>query len=220
MTEEKMAAFGGADTYLFDSLPQAKMEELRPEMPSDMFAEVREISNLFLEASGLTEVMAGRSEQGVRSRQHASELKKSGSGRIKKAALAIEAPIVRIGDIGLKLKMAHDDKMLRAGPDEKDQVHKFHAADVKDVRMRIDGHSHSPLFGEESRELAVMLRKVGAIDNEDLIRMLNPPSRDALLHSLHKREKKQKQMIQKLQQQDPQAAEKLLMGGGGHKGKK
>src|SRR6266852_7943195 len=67
LSEEKMAAFGGADTYVFDPLPNAKVEELRPEMPPDMFAEFREITNMFLEASGLTEVMSGRSEQGVRS---------------------------------------------------------------------------------------------------------------------------------------------------------
>jgi hypothetical protein len=101
--------------------------------------------------------MAGRSEQGVRSRQHAADLKKSGSGRIKKAALAIESPIVRIGELALKLKMAHDEKTLRAGPDDQDKIHKFFSADVREPRMRIDGHSHSPLFGEESRDLAIAM---------------------------------------------------------------
>ena len=222
LAEEKLAAFGGPDTYLFDMLPQAKVEELAPDMPADMFAEIREISNLFLEASGLTEVMAGRSEQGVRSRQHASELKKSGAGRIKKAALAIESPLVGIGEIGLKLKMAHDDKKLRAHDEEKDKYQEFYACDVKDVRMRIDGHSHSPLFGEESRELAVILRRSQAIDNEDFIRMLDPPSRDALLHSLHKRERNQKKMIERLRQSDPEAAAKLIeaSAAGGQKGRK
>jgi hypothetical protein len=213
LNEEKIQAFGAAGTYLFDQLPQAKMETFAPEMPADLFAEVKEISNLFLEASGLTEVMAGRSEQGVRSRQHASELKKSGSGRIKKAALAIEGPIVRLGDKALKLKMAHDPKELKAGPDENDQVHKFLACDVKDVRMRVDGHSHSPLFGEEAETMAVLLKKSQAIDNEDFIRMLNPPSRDNLLHHLAKRERKQKQMMQQLQQKDPAAFDKMLAGG-------
>lgn len=196
LSEEKMAAFGGADTYLFDQLPNAKVEELRPEMPPDIFAEFREITTMFLEASGLTEVMSGRSEQGVRSRQHAQDLKKSGSGRIKKAALAIEAPIVKLGDIGLKLKMAHDDKELTALPDEKGAPNKFFSCDVPSVKMRVDGHSHSPLFGDESRELAFMFRKTGAIDNADLIRMTNPPARDTLLHNLRRRERKQQQMAQ------------------------
>lgn len=223
LNEEKMAAFGGADTFLFDQLPQAKMEKFAPDMPPDLFAEVKEVSNLFLEASGLKDVVdaqAGSGGQYVRSAQHAQAMKKTGSGRIKKAALAIESPIVRIGDIGLKLKMAHDDKELRAGPDDQDKVHKFHAADVKGVRMRIDGHSHSPLFGDESRDLAIAMKRVGAIDNEDFIRMLDPPSRDSLIHSLHKRERRQKQMMQRLQQTDPEAAAKAMAGGGGGHAKK
>src|SRR5712691_4026431 len=208
LSEEKMAAFGGADTYLFDQLPNAKVEELRPEMPPDLFAEFREITQMFLEASGLTEVMSGRSEQGVRSHQHAQQLNKSGSGRIKKAALAIESPIVKLGDVGLKLKMAHDDKELSGPEDEKGKTHKFFACDVKDVKMRVDGHSHSPLFGDESRELAFMYRKVGAIDNEDLIRMTNPPARDTLLHNLHRRERQKAKMMQ----QHPELAQQQHAG--------
>jgi hypothetical protein len=206
LSEEKMAAFGGADTYIFDSLPNAKVEELRPEMPADIFAEAREITTYFLEASGLTEVMAGRSEQGVRSRQHAQDLKKSGSGRIKKAALAIESPIVKLGDVGLKLKMAHDDRKLKTEPDEQGKEHEFFACDVKDVKMRVDGHSHSPLFGDESRELAFQFRRAGAIDNADLIRMTNPPARDTLLHNLRRRERKQQKMMQQHPELAAQAA--------------
>ena len=215
LSEEKMAAFGGADSYIFEQLPNAKVEELAPNMPPDIFAEFREITQMFLEASGLTDVMAGRSEQGVRSRQHASELKKTGSGRIKKAALALESALVKCGEVGLKLKMAHDDKPLRWGPDEKGESHPFLACDVTDVTMSIDGHSHSPLFGDESRELAFAFRKVDAIDNEQLIRMTNPPGRDSLLHSLQKRERQKKQLAERLRAENPEAAQKLIAGGGG-----
>lgn len=194
LSEEKMAMFGGADTYLFDQLPNAKVEELKPDMPSDIFTEFREITSMFLEASGLTEVMAGRSEQGVRSKQHAADLKKSGSGRIKKAALTLESPIVKLGDIGLKLKQANDDDLLRTEPDDKGEKHEFLASDVRKVKMRVDGHSHSPLFGDESRELAVVYRKIGTIDDADFIRMTNPPARDTLLHNLRRRQKRMAQM--------------------------
>jgi hypothetical protein len=194
LNEEKMAAFGAAGTYLFDSLPQAKMEEFKPDMPPDIFAEYNQIKDMFREASGLTDVVSGRSERGVRSHQHAADLKKSGSGRIKKAALTLDAPLVKIGDIGLKLKMAHDNNKLKTAPDDNDKVHEFLPCEVGDVKMRVDGHSYSPLFGDESRELAVAFRKFGSIDDEDFIRMSNPPSRDSLLHSLRKRKQQQKKM--------------------------
>jgi hypothetical protein len=213
LNEAKMAAFGGAGTYLFDQLPQAKVEELKPDMPPDIFTEYRQFEQMFLEASGLTDVIAGRSEKGVRSHQHSNDLKKSGSGRIKKAALAIEEPLVKIGDVALKLKMAHDNDKIRTAPDENDKSVDFLPCDVGDVKMRVDGHSHSPLFGDESRELAVIYRKFGTIDDEDFIRMTNPPSRDTLLHSLRKRQRAKKKMLA----QNPQAASKMLAGGGGKK---
>lgn len=213
ISEEKISQFGGAGTRMFDQLPQAKYQEFAPDMPPDVFAEYKEIKLEFLEASGLTEVMSGRSEQGVRSRQHASELKKSGSGRIKKAAMAIESPLVKIGDIGLKLKMAHDNSKLRTAPDEQEKTHDFLPCEVGDVKIRVDGHSHSPLFGDESREMALTLRKFGAIDDEDLIRMSNPPSRDMLLHRLRQRRRAAKKMAR----EHPEIAAAQAAKGKGHK---
>jgi hypothetical protein len=196
LNEEKMAAFGAAGTFLFDILPQAKMEEFKPDMPPDIFAEYKEIKDMFREVSGLTDVVSGRSERGVRSHQHAADLKKSGSGRIKKAALTLDAPLVKIGDVGLKLKMAHDNDMIKTAPDDDGKIHDFLPCEVGDVKMRVDGHSYSPLFSDESRELSVIFRKFGSIDDEDFIRMNNPPTRDALLHSLRKRKRQQKKMAQ------------------------
>jgi hypothetical protein len=185
LTDEKMDAFGGADTYLFDQMPQAKVEELRPEMPPDMFADFKEINGLFLEASGLTEVLQGRGDTGVRSRQHAQELKKTGGGRIKRAALKLEPSLVRIGDLGLKLKMKNDGNEIIPEPDDKGKSEPFVPAQIaSEIHMRIEGHSHSPLFGDESKETAVLLKKADAIDAEMFVRMLNPPNRDAIIHSL------------------------------------
>jgi hypothetical protein len=211
LTEEKMQAFGGAGTYLFDQLPTAKVQEMKPDMPADIFHEYEKFEQMFLEASGLTEVISGRSEKGVRSHQQADGLKKSGSGRIKKAALCIEDPLNKIGDVALKLKMAHDSDKLKTPPDENDKTHEFLPCDVGPVKMRVDGHSHSPLFGDEARELAVIYRKFGTIDDEDFIRMTNPPSRDTLLHSLRKRRRSQKKMMQA----HPEVAAKMMAGGHG-----
>lgn|SRR5262245_16037831 len=216
LTEEKIQSFGGAGSYMFDQLPQFKVEEFAPDMPPDIFAEFKQIEAMFHEASGITEVMAGRSEQGVRSHQQASTLRKTGSGRVKKAALRIETPLVKIGDIALKLKQLHDNRELTTAPDDQGKSHDFLACDVKDVKLRVDGHSHSPLFGDESRELALTYRKFGTIDDEDFIRMTNPPQRDTLLHSLRKRKRKreaQQAQLAQMAQQNPELAAKLAAGG-------
>jgi hypothetical protein len=215
LTEEKAAAFGGAGTWVQDQLPQAQVKEMQPEMPADVFHEYDKFKAMFLEASGLTDVTSGKSEKGVRSHQHAADLKKSGSGRIKKAALKIEKPLNKIGDVALKLKMVHDDDTLRTAPDDNDKSTAFLPCEVGSVKMRVDGHSHSPLFGDEARELAMVFRKFGTIDDADFIRMTNPPSRDTLLHSLRQRKRQQKKMLA----QHPEAAAKMLAGGQ-HGGKK
>jgi hypothetical protein len=214
--EDKLAALGGAGTWIMEQLPQAQVKELKPDMPADVFHEYDKFKAMFLEASGLTDVTSGKSEKGVRSHQHAADLKKSGSGRIKKAALRIEKPLNKIGDVALKLKMVHDDDKLRTAPDDDGKSTTFLPCDVGSVKMRVDGHSHSPLFGDEARELAMVFRKFQTVDDEDFIRMTNPPSRDTLLHSLRKRKRQQKKMLA----QHPEAAAKMLAGGGQHSGKK
>jgi hypothetical protein len=210
LTDEKMEAFGGADSYLFDQMPQAKVEELHPKMPPDLFADFQQINNLFGEASGLTEVLSGRGEQGVRSRQHAQELRKTGGGRIKRTALKLEKSLVRIGDLGLKLKMKNDDQPIIPEPDEKGKAEPFLPVQIaSDIHMRIEGHSHSPLFGDEAKETAALLKKAGAINNEMLIRMLNPPNRDNLIHSLRQEQRQKAKMMQ----QHPELLAQQLAGG-------
>jgi hypothetical protein len=210
LTDEKMEAFGGADTYLFDQMPQAKVEELHPQMPPDLFADFNQINNLFLEASGLTEVLSGRGEQGVRSRQHAQELRKTGGGRIKRTALKLEQSLVRIGDVGLKLKMKNDDTPIIPEPDEKGKAEPFLPIQIAtDIHMRIEGHSHSPLFGDESKEIAMLMKKAGAINNELFVRMLNPPNRDNIIHA-QRLEQRQKARMMK---EHPELMQQALAGG-------
>jgi hypothetical protein len=196
LPDEKAEAFGGADTWVMDPMPGAKVDMMRPEMPPDIFAETKEIDRMFLEQSGLTEVISGKGESGVRSRQHAKELRTTGSGRIKRAALCLEPSLVRVGDIGLKLKMRNDDEEIIPEPDEKGNAHPFYAAGVSgSVKIRISGHAHSPLFRDDSHEDANLLIKAKSIDEEMYARMLNPPNLNSVIHALRKRKKQQAAMI-------------------------
>ena len=192
LTDEKAEAFGGADTWVMDQLPQAQVKELYPEMPPDIFADYNSIGQLFVEASGLTEVLQGKGTEGVRSRGHAKELKTTGAGRIKKTATRLEAPLVRMGDLALRLNMRNNDNEIQ--PDPKDDGKPgdpfYYHNLVGEYSLRIAGHSHSPLFADESKDLAAALYKAQAIDQEGLLRMLNPPNRDNLIHALRARQKK------------------------------
>jgi hypothetical protein len=204
LSDEKAEAFGGADTWVMDQLPQAQVKELYPEMPPDIFADYNSIGMLFIEASGLTEVLQGKGAENVRSRGHAKDLKTTGAGRIKKTATRLEAPLVRMGDLALRINMRNNDQPIT--PDPKEDGHPgdpfYYHNLVGNYSLRIAGHSHSPLFADDSKELAAALFKAQAISQEDLLRMLSPPNKDNLIHSLRARQKKQAAA----------AAEKLKMG--------
>lgn len=171
--------------YYADDNPGSKMEELRPPMPEDVFREFNEIGGLMMEASGLTETVSGKSSGGARGGQQQKQMQITGGGSIRKTAIGLESPLVRMGDIGLRLKMKNDDSPIKL-----DDGSEFVAAQVpEDFLMRVDGHSHSPLFTLENRELAAMLFKAQAIDREWLIRFTNPTQKNNLLHALKAREK-------------------------------
>ena len=192
LSDEKMEAFGGADSWVMDQLPQASIKELAPDMPPDIFSDYMSIGALFIEASGLTEVLQGKGTAGVRSKDHAKQLSTTGSGRIKKAAMRLESPLVRLGDLAFKLEMRNNDNAILPDPkdDGKDGDPFYYANMDGEYALRVAGHSHSPLFVDDTKELSAFLFKSQAIDAEGLLRLLNPPDRDNLIHGLRARQKK------------------------------
>jgi hypothetical protein len=201
LNDEKAGAFGGPGTWVLDQLPNAKVEPMRPEMPQDLFTEFNEIGRIFLEASGLTETVTGKGEAGVRGGGHAKQLAATGSSRIRKIAVNMEQPLVKVGDLGIKLVQRNSTDTLTVKSGEKFKPSLFAS---EHWNMRISGHSHSPLFANESRELAVLLLKAKAIDREMFIRMLNPPGADAMLTEVRKIIQADAQAMQaKMQQQGP-----------------
>jgi hypothetical protein len=179
--------------------------------------ELREIGTFFLEASGLTEVISGRGDQGVRSRGHAQQLQQTGSGRIKRTAQLLETPLVRLGDLGVKLKMLNDPNMIVPEP-----VEDPHGREVSEpflayqlstpYKIRITGHGYSPLFVHEARELAALLKRSGAIDNEMFTRMLQPPNLDAIIHAQKAAQRKERQLLMSL---PPEQRLQVITGGKG-----
>ena len=210
LSDAKMDAFGGADTWVLDQLPQASIKELAPQMPPDIFADYVSIGNLFVEASGLTEVLQGKGTAGVRSKDHAKQLSSTGSGRIKKAAIRLESPLVRLGDLGFKLNMRNNNNEIKPDPKEdgKDGDPFYYANMIGDYSLRIAGHSHSPLVSDDPKETAGALMKTQCIDQEGFVRLLNPPGRDNIIHALRSRQKKAAQaaaMRQKMGLPEPGA---------------
>jgi hypothetical protein len=105
--------------------------------------------------------------------------------------LRLEGSLVRFGDLTLKLKMRNDDEPMTPDPKEDGKEgDPFYFANMDgEYALRVAGHSHSPLFADDSKELAAFLFKSQSIDQEGLLRLLNPPDRDNLIHRLREKKK-------------------------------
>jgi hypothetical protein len=180
--DEKEFALNRAGGLLSTDMPNAKVEKLAPQMPPDLFREIEQIDAMFAEASGISSVLSGRGEAGVRSAGHASQLARLGSSRAKKRALIVEDSLAKIATLYLKLMQAYDKthyKDVNGTPFIAEQF-------TKDYMVKVDAHSNSPIFMEDLRSLAFNLFKAKAIDRESLIDMLDPPMKQLLKEKLKK----------------------------------
>lgn len=193
--DEKNFALNRAGGLLATDMPNAKAERLAPEMPSSLFEVIHEVDAMFSEASGISSVLQGKGESGVRSSGHASQLARLGSSRAKKRALIVEDSLEKVATLYLKLMQAYDKTHFT---DE--DGHPFIAEQfTKDYVVKVDAHSNSPIFTEDLRQLAFNLFKAKAIDTESLLDLLEPPMKQLLKDKLKKREQQQASQPQQLE---------------------
>jgi hypothetical protein len=198
--DEKNFALNRAGGLLATDMPNAKVEKLAPTMPPDLFKEIGEIDLMFEEASGIVSVLQGRGEAGVRSSGHASQLARLGSSRAKKRALVIEDSLEKLATLYLKCMQAYDKTHLTDTEGRKFIPEQF----TKDYVVKVDAHSNSPIFMEDSRKLAFELYQAQVIDKESLLDLIEPPMKQLLKERLKKMEEKQAQAQQQEQAQKQQ----------------
>jgi hypothetical protein len=199
--DEKNFALNRAGGLLASDMPNAKAERLAPDMPSSLFEVIHEVDAMFSEASGISSVLQGKGESGVRSSGHASQLARLGSSRAKKRALIVEDSLEKVATLYLKLMQAYDKTHFK---DE--EGHQFIPEQfTKDYVVKVDAHSNSPIFTEDLRQLAFNLFKAKAIDTESLLDLLEPPMKQLLKDKL---KKKEQAAANQPQQQEPPKREK------------
>jgi hypothetical protein len=183
LTEEKMRAFDQPGSFIAGQDPSTKRETFIPQIPQDVYADVRQIDQEFDETSGLTNVTQGRGESGVRSAGHAGKLLTVGSARPKKRALLIEDALEKSATLFGKCAYVDDTAELTD-----DHGKDFIIAQMSPhFTITVDAHSNSPVFMENERENAVMLLKAKAIDREEFIEMIAPGKAQRLIRKLHEK---------------------------------
>jgi len=182
--DEKNFALNRAGGLLSSDMPNARADRLAPDMPASLFEVIHEVDNMFSEASGISSVLQGKGESGVRSSGHASQLARLGSSRAKKRALIIEDSLEKVATLYLKLMQVYDKTHFKD-----DEGHEFISAQfTRDYIVKVDAHSNSPIFTEDLRQLAFNLFKAKAIDTESLLDLLEPPMKQLLKDKLKKKE--------------------------------
>ena len=200
--DEKYFALNRAGGLLSSDMPNARADRLAPDMPSSLFEVIHEVDNMFSEASGISSVLQGKGESGVRSSGHASQLARLGSSRAKKRALIVEDSLEKVATLYLKLMQVYDKTHFKD-----DEGHQFIADQfTRDYVVKVDAHSNSPIFTEDLRQLAFNLFKAKAIDTESLLDLLEPPMKQLLKDKLKKKE--MAAASQPPQQQEPPKREK------------
>jgi len=178
--DEKNFALNRAGGLLASDMPNAKVDRLAPNIPNDLFEVIREIDAMFSEVSGISNVLSGRGESGVRSQGHASQLARLGSSRAKKRALIVEDALEKVATMYLKLMQAYDDTHYVDSEGKPFIADQF----THDFVVKVDAHSNSPIFTEDLKNLAFNLFKAGAIDKESLLDLLEPPMKQLLKDKL------------------------------------
>jgi hypothetical protein len=189
--DEKNFALNRAGGLLSSDLPNAKVERVAPTMPQQLFEVIHEVDAMFAEASGISSVLSGRGEQGVRSAGHASQLARLGSSRAKKRAIIVEDALDKVATLYFKMMRVYDGTHFK----DVDGVPFIAAQFTEDFVVKVDAHSNSPIFTEDLRQLAFNLFKAQAIDREGLIDLLEPPMKQLLKEKLKANEQKQAEMM-------------------------
>ncbi len=153
-----------------------KLEPYIPQMPQDVWHELQQYDEWFMDMSGIRDIMMGKGEQGVRGGGHANILARMASSRVKKKAMIIEDALEKIASLVLKLKMKYDGRHLRLDDGTMFVMNQF----TDDHIVKVDGHSSSPLFQDQYTEINLALAKGGIIDGPTLIDALQLPNGDEL----------------------------------------
>ena len=188
ITEETYFKIINEGGFLNDPNPNATAKKLVEPPPEHYLEELQFLFQLFDEAAGFTPVMSGQGEPGVRAGVHAQTLVRTSTPRLIDQAARVERQLAESGYLALRLMQAMDAHIYTTGASKID----FTLHDLPgDFQVTVDSHSASPAFAEDNRQIAIALARAGAVDAEDLIRMLHPPGSELLLARLRQRQKKQ-----------------------------
>lgn len=209
ISEMERNALNSPGGWFTDSQPGSKIENLAPTIPPELFNYVGKLDDMFDEVAGFKPTLSGEGSAGVRSAAHADTLVRQSSPHLRDRALRIERNYAELGDLCFKMMQAKDARQYKA----KDGSEFILSQIPEDAKVEVDSHTSSPAFSEDTKQLALALRKLGAIDDADTIRLTHPQDEDALIEKAEAKAKSESELQQKAISADPSLLSKLFGGG-------
>lgn len=232
MQVDKLIGFSGYDgltdeTYddsreagYFNGPPGSSITDLTPKFPEQALPLIKQLIELINMVGGTPNIMQGQGEEGVRAGVHANTLLKTASPRMRQSSLMVERQCAAAADLRLSLMEAKDPRNYWTKADGLQEVEKtqFKLSDIpEDRRVSVDSHSSSPIFADDHQQMVGFGLKGGFITKHGAIDLLPLPQKELLHAELREQEKAQQQQMQKLQQENPEAYEKIITRrAGGH----
>jgi hypothetical protein len=179
-----LRALGG--TFTMPPAPQASIQRLAPETPPDAAGMSRLIDEWFDRAGGLPSGSGGPQEANVRSAGQMTAGAVLSSPRTNRRAMRVEDTLEEVATDMLRLHRRVSKAPLRIplaqpDPETAESSRKFLLAQLPgDFVVRVAAHSASPIFSQQSRQLAFALHQRQAIDLETLVELTDPPLADIL----------------------------------------
>jgi hypothetical protein len=174
-------------TFTMSNIPNADIRRFSPETPPDTAGMHQLIDQKFDRQGGLPLGASGTpGEANMRSAGQMTAGAALSSPRTNRRAMRVEDSLEEISTDTLRLRRRTSKDPLRVPLNEPDPTtgkpyRSFLLSQVPgEVRVRVSAHSASPLFRNEMRELAVILKREGAIGLESFIELIAPPMEDIL----------------------------------------
>lgn len=196
MLDEKDFALNKVGGVLQSSEITAKVERHKPDIPQDLFNEIRELDHMFAEETGLQNVLSGKGEAGVRSGRQTTELARLGSARIKKRSLVVEDALEKMATLYARARQHFSKTIYEDDNGVKFAAHQF----PDDFLAKVDAHSNSPIFVEDHKQLAGEMLEAHVIDRETFVDLVSPPMKPILKQRLKKIEEGEAKAAQAAQQ--------------------
>src|SRR5258708_5393994 len=164
--EAKVSALNRPRSYTSVPNPNAKIEELRPELPEIAFTMLEAMDSMFLEAAEMQESQFGRSQPGLRSRDMQQSALRTGASPTKVKAMTVEKSLEQLATMLLRYKERYDPGLYPVynNTGEFSRTLSRPPALPGGVTMKVDGHSSSPLFMDDHARVAAALMRPGAMD--------------------------------------------------------